>query len=855
VRITGDLLPGASVAYDAAKGYWVATATPLNSDSDYRITINWPHVGKVTFVVDMPRDAGARTSQEFPAGHLVVAKRSDAIVRVQRFNPAAVSHQQCSPLPDCAYENVTDAHVRLAWADTGLPVLDPAGRPYEYYPGRAPGACSCYEYQGAYRFQNLALNRSGTLLAIAKINVPAGAGTFAYSYMPFVVDPEPVYTPTLNPSRALAGAFTRYAVTSAGLSAASLDRFDVRVLDAAGRNVANPANFTTLGGQVFFSAVLPAGTYSLVIQDKLDPFANPPHLGKRGTLSPGTLQVVPADVRFAYTDAPIHASTLGIDLRSPLNATYVLGGSLGKVVQLRMDAFGTDGQRVPGTIRLEGFRATAGVARAFALMAYSDQNQPTTVGAPRLFAPDDTELAWMCDNPGLPGPDLADCGSYYFAELPAPDFAMALDLPYNAQPVLIYVFGVGTGDVRVSFLPAGSSLNREQPAPSTIHVIPPAARATEVSTAIGTTRDQSLVVGITNVVALQAWDATGYNELEGLGMRLSRTLYGPNQVPGGVLHYADGAPYGDVHAAVVPDASGPLSAYVVHDEAIVDTMTRVVAKAASHVEFDTSSIRVFVDLAAAADEGTVLPLRVATPADAFPQGATAQAFGTTTALVSGSGTLQVPFVDGDQNASVIIQVPGLTPVIRTVHIRDLANQVRSMQVTDVPAFVKEGQAFTVTVRDGHRPLAGVEVQFLGTNATTDLDGQASVQAPLVTKTTDTWLTLAKKNYTVLQKLVQVIDTARPQLVFDVQRTMEGGGKYTVTVRAVSERGDPAPAPASLVATIEAQRASRLQFNGIDGASWSYEAPRLIEDTRIYAFAHADGYDPAMTIITIKEAST
>jgi hypothetical protein len=848
VAIKGDLLPGASVGYDAAAGYWVATATPTSSDSDYRITIDWAHVGQVTAVVDMPRDGGARTSQVHPDGNLVVNKRSDAVVRVDRFNPAAISHHACTPLPSCAYEPVTDGHVRLAWMDTGKPVLDPAGRVYEYYPGRAPSACSCYEYQGEYNFQNLLLNRSGTLLAIAKINVPGSGGMHAYSYAALRVEPEPVYTPTLTPSRTLAGQFQRYAITSSGLSGTTLDEFEVRLLDAQGRNVAEPGNFSVMNNRVFLSAVLPEGKYSLVVQDRLDPFDTPPKLGKKGTLTPGTLLVTPADVRFAYTETPTFPSTLGVDLRDALNATYVLGDSLGAIVQLRVDAYGPEGQRAPGILRLEGFDSKGGAARAFALLAYSDKNQPTTVGAPRLYGPDDPELAWMCDDPTSQDPDLDDCGSYYFAELPTPHYSMALHIPYNAQPVLIYVYGVATGDVRVSFLPAGSNLNREEPTHSTIHIVPPSARATGVHTDRGSTEKQ-LAVGMANLVEVEAWDPTGYNVLEGLEVALRRSMYGPSQVPGGILHY-QGA-IGMTHVAVVPDASGPLGIYVIQGEAMSDTRHRLVARPASEIAFNTTSIRLFVDLTAHANEGAAIPVRVGTSADPFPQGATVRAFGVTVALVSGTGTIHAPFVDQDTEFPVELNVPGLAPAIRSIRIVDTAHQVRNMQASGIPTTVKEGQSFAITVRDGNTPLGAAQVQLLGFNTTTDPDGQATVQAPLVKGPMDAWLTLSRSNYTTLQFPIQITDTGNPQLAFEVQRTMEGGNKYTITVRATDERDRPTNVPATLSASIEAQRATRLQFAGHDGASWTYEAPRLTQDIRIYAFAHAPGYESAMTIITIR----
>lgn len=848
VTISGELLPGATVSYDAAAGYWVATATPTSSDSDYRITINWPHIGQVTALIDMPRDGGARASQVHPDGPLFVAKRSDAVVRVDRFNPAAISQHACTPLPSCAYEAVTDAHVRLAWADTGLPVLDAAGRVYEYYPGRAPGACSCYEYQGEYNFQNVLLNRSGLLVAIAKINVPGSAGTFAYSYAAIRVAPEPVYTPTINPSRTLAGQFQRYAITSAGLSGTTLDQFEIRLLDDDGRNIADSGNFTVANNRVFLSAVLPEGTYSLVVQDRLDPFNTPPQLGKKGTLTAGTLQVVPADVRFAYTDAPTFPPTLGVDLPDALNATYVLGDSLGAIVQLRLDAYGPDGQRTPGILRLEGFDSIDGTARAFALLAYSDKNQPTSVGAPRLYGPDDPELAWMCDNPASQDPDLDDCGSYYFAELPTPDYHMALDIPYNAQPVLIYVYGVATGSVRTSFLPAGSNLNHEEPTHSAIHVIPPSAHATSVHTDRGSTQGQ-LAVGLANLVEVEAWDPTGYNVLDGLEVALRRSIYGPTQIPGGILHYA--GTVGLTHVAVVPDASGPLGIYLIHDEAMADTLSRVTARPASEIAFNTTSIHLFIDLAAGAEEGASIPVRVGTSADPFPQGATVRAFGVTVGLVSGSGTLHAPFVDQDTEFPVEINVPGLTPAIRTIRIQDAAHQVRNMQASGIPATVKEGQSFSITVRDGHALLGAVQVQLLTFNTTTDPDGQATVQAPLVSRSMDAWLTLSRRNYTTLQFPIQIVDTGNPQLAFEVQRTMEGGRAYTVTVHATDERGQPANVPTTLAASVEAQRATRIQFAGPEGASWSYEAPRLTEDTRIYAFAHAPGYESAMTVITIR----
>jgi hypothetical protein len=209
-------------------------------------------------------------------------------------------------------------------------------------------------------------------------------------------------------------------------------------------------------------------------------------------------------------------------------------------------------------------------------------------------------------------------------------------------------------------------------------------------------------------------------------------------------------------------------------------------------------------------------------------------------------------VNQDRLFLVQVRAPGLPEATRSIEVLDTATQVEPMQVKGLLQSAREGQTMVVTITTGRQPLAGVEIQWLSTRAVTDQDGRAVLQAPLVNQDLDSWITLLKPGYMAQQASIRILDTGAPKLVLVAPAMMEGGRTYELRVAARDETGKPLSGPVIVTATIEAQRAE-LRLGNETGAAWSYHAPRLVRDAKVFVFARADGYEPARLLVTIRGA--
>lgn len=848
---TGDVLGSHRVAYDAAGEHWVIQATPKNSDATYHVTVDWPDKGRLTLTIDMPAQAGARSTLESQAS-LVVGESGDVRVLVERVNDDA-STQACRDaggvLEDCQYSSVPDAHVALFWADTGAPVqwTDTSGgqHAYEYRPGQAQ-SCDCVAFDGHYIFRGIKAERSGILAAYAVVDANA-PNEGRYTYAEVQVQPQPVFVPQVEPSLGLAGEYTRYRIHVPGTTYNAdtyQEEFETVIHNESGADVTSLGSFSTAGGNVYWSVALPHGAYHVTVTERLDPEKG--LLGLRGTSTPGILNVLPAELRIQYNHAAPHQGSLNVDLSQPRVESWLLGGGFGDAVLLRLDVQGPL-HRPTGYLVIDGVDSDTG--EAFAVFAQAHQDTPE-VRDEHVFAAG--EPRWICDGAGGEG---SECSATYTVQAPQDvDFYGRLRVFTNGEPVYVLARGHGAGNATFTFHSTQSSPSQAHAAQGVLHVVPPDIHVDSISTRHGIARQPALAFEEINLVRLEAWDPTGYHDLEGVTVGLTRDLYGPSQRPGALLQPQEDR---DALAAVVgikPDATGDVRVVASHSLRIQDTHVRLPVRVASSIDYDASSTQVLVDIPSHVTSGALFQVRVATATDPTPTGVVARVFEEDHVMVAGFLTLQAPETNTTRDYPVTIYYPGHPALSYILQVQappaptTPSPSTPALDVEGLPDRVQAGSILVLRAVDasGTR-VAGAQASLGGRTATSDQDGDLRLPAPTAPGAYE--LVLSKAGYDEARIGLQVHAAASPRLHLDLPDTLLPFEDASVRVTATDAAGQSLPVPSDVRLSIETTWITLQSRAG--EAVGTYQVPALESTTPVYAIARAPGYQEARLLVSIE----
>ena len=801
ISVQGDVLGSPLVSADNTT--WSVQATPLGGGSNILIDIAWPGTGNATIVFEVPPEAGARSRLTMPEA--VDVSTDEIRIHAQVFNWHQCQQGLCTG--EACFDGAQQAIVELRWTDTGAAVHNRFGEAARYDPRPLEDVhCQCYQDNGEYVFYDLQLNRSGTLAAIVQVKANDGEALWSYTHIP--VRPDAILFPSAQPSIAMAGEHTIYELRGGGLVAANQDRYVLRVLNASGVDVIDQGRLGSRDGAVTWGAALPAGEYRLVVEDRLEPDEG--LWGLRGTKEPARIGVEPARVTFAAAN------------ETPTGDAIVLGGGLADAVQFRIEVRDPLGRPVPGELRIAPADGIGG------LFAFSQANEPPVVGAPHVFAPN--EAHWVNQ----------EGRSYYVPEL-AQDrsFAPSLNVSYHGQPVLIYAWGTALGEATTTFRSGSSTQNQPEPAGGAVHFVPPRIDVLNVTTRHGTT-DALLAVGETNLVRARVIDPSGRTDLAGYEFGLTPGLFGPSQRPGAAAQRVDGETR--VTVAVMPDATGRLSWYAANPPSLFATGDTVNVTGADMVPYERLPGRVFVEMPSSVDAGAFFEIRVATADEAFPQGVTVEVFGEQHTLISGSARLQAPLVGEDTDHPVILHVPGHADVRLVLAVEALPGGLPSLGLGHVPSSIGEGAALDVFVHIEGVPVANATVEFGDAINRTDAQGVARIVAGRVDADEQVQLRVSHPASRPVESLVTVLDVMRPRLVITAQASVAGGDVLHINVTALDESGHAMLVSDDVAVTVETRRYA--------GALVAFTAPRLIEDTPVYVFAHAPGFDSARQLVVI-----
>lgn len=814
VRLIGNVLTSSRVHYDAAQDAWVATVTPRGDDEPYTIRVQWPHHGSLEAVVDPAPGLSARSRLEHPAeGHLRVEEAGDVLVRVQRYN----DHFR-------RYENVTNAVVQLFWADTGLPSTDAEGTPYEYDPSR-PGE-HALEFDGVYYFIDVRPPRAGALVAHAIL----GEGDHEeFTYTDIPVDPAPVYFPQVSPPRALAGERVHYEIQAGSdLTPATLARFAVQVTDEAGRDATRNGTLSGESGRVTWSASLPAGDYALTVTERESPEGKG---GRFGTHTPARWSVAPAQLRFSYPDAA--GSPRGIDLSKPHTDAVTLGGGLGTIDLLTVNVHDATGNPVHGTLTLDSPDHT----RPVALLALSPSFAPARLAHPHLFAPG----------------DAAGGETYYVSELDQTlAFAPTLDIPINGFPVPILVWSIDIGALRGRFQSASSTLNTFEPVAGGLRSLAPLVEVQSISTSWGQTVSPfALTAGEPNTVRLRLEDPTGLHDLSNLTVVFCGPDCGPQPRASARLVTNATRGVGVATIGLTPAATGTAHVAVARGPSRAFTQLVLPILTRDEVRTLAKPVEVYVDVPAEVASGSLFEVRVATSQDPFPSNAVVEAFGANASIVRGVRQLRAPDVNASQAYVVLVRVPGQPPVhslLRVIPASLAGTPLAKLVVSGLPRAYEAGGRLDLTVTDGQRPVAGVQVQGPGVAASTDARGRVLVNLP---DALEGKISLAFTKAGFSSAAVALDASASPlglrRLVLTAPATFSANTTGQVRIVALVDNESVA-LPSRLRASVGPQWLA-LQVDGT-AATAQYGPPRLVNDTTVLIVARAPGWETARAVVTL-----
>jgi hypothetical protein len=851
--ISGDILPGAQAVYDGSTSRWHVYVTPKNSDSNIDIRVVWTGEGSTTIRVDLPREGGAKTTIVQPVadghgnGKLTVGDAQDLKVKVQLYNRDAVERNLCSPLPNCAYEVVTDARVWLVYADNGEPLyttpenaLDPSVQ-YLYQPGAAPNGCQCFQFEGTYHFLNVIVPQGRDVVAIARIDPPASGQPHRYSYAFFDTVPRPSLTPDFTPTIDLAGEYTVHEITGvAGLSYDTFSRggYAVTVKDPQGHDVTTQGAFDGNTQKLTWAAALPVGQYTLSVEELYKPAMG--IFGEDGTGEQGVLEVKPAQVRFKHLDATTYTSIVG-DLNQPLTQNYLpvrlKENDEVKGVAITVTHPRTN-QNVAGTLTLSGATPQG---LAVADMRYKAPTEPVQLSSPQLFGPD---ALW-----------ISQLGrSYYIVEFNHPEtFTSSLELRTTSGAVEMYVMGLQVGDVTGTFKSSSSSLNTVQATTGRLSVLPPAITVLSVGTDKGTVPGNNLAVGEDNVVSFRLDDSTGFYDTAGVKFGLQRSLLGPSQVPGGTAGVANTQGTSDATLAIIPDATGDMTWVAEYKQSLVKLGTTVQV---NHVtQFLHTNGELLIDSPPTTISGSLFTVRVSATDDPYPGYGTVEFNGDNLTLVNGQRTLVAPSVpNGQQEFLLPIKAFVTGYPVKVASIKVTPNSLASptLQVAGLQGPYNEAQKVQFTVTSAGKPVAGVTASLLDQTGVSNTNGVLNITMPRVDQnTTGPALTFAKDGFQTFSRTPTIVDVAKPKVKVAAPNNITGGQVGTIEVSVLDELNRAAFVPTTLHLTVGSLTLTPT-FSGTK-ATAQYTAPRLQVDVPVFAIAKAPGMTDGSAKILIKEA--